>query len=115
VVQVWAVEDDWDPAELESNTFELEWPPRSGRRQTFPEIDRAEWFSIPVARQKILKARLPSCSIGSQKSLAGQTTDDYGLRGLSRSRTASWPLGRRVVGHVSSSARVRCQMSGRHS
>jgi predicted NUDIX family NTP pyrophosphohydrolase len=35
----------------------LEWPPRSGRRQTFPEIDRAEWFSIPVARQKILKGQ----------------------------------------------------------
>ena len=54
VVHVWAVEDDWDPAKLESNTFELEWPPRSGRRQTFPEIDRADWFSIPVARRKIL-------------------------------------------------------------
>jgi len=53
VVQVWAVEDDWDPAELESNTFELEWPPRSRRRQTFPEIDRAKWFSIPVARQAL--------------------------------------------------------------
>jgi predicted NUDIX family NTP pyrophosphohydrolase len=58
VVHAWAVEGDWDPADLHSNTFELEWPPRSGRRQTFPEIDRAAWFGIAAARLKILKGQV---------------------------------------------------------
>jgi predicted NUDIX family NTP pyrophosphohydrolase len=44
-VHVWAVQDDWDPADLQSNTFEMEWPPRSGRRHLFPEIDQAAWFN----------------------------------------------------------------------
>ena len=57
VVHVWAIEEDWDPADLQSNTFEMEWPPRSGRRQSFPEIDRAPWFSIAEARLKILKGQ----------------------------------------------------------
>jgi predicted NUDIX family NTP pyrophosphohydrolase len=44
---VWAVQDDWDdPANLRSNMFEMEWPPRSGRLETFPEFDRAAWFDI---------------------------------------------------------------------
>jgi len=42
---------------LASNTFDIEWPPRSGRRQSFPEVDRAEWFDIDSARQKILSAQ----------------------------------------------------------
>ncbi len=57
VVHVWAIEGDWDPADLESNAFEMEWPPRSGRRQSFPEIDRASWFGIAEARLKILKGQ----------------------------------------------------------
>ena len=57
VVHVWAIEEDWDPADLQSNTFEMEWPPRSGRRQSFPEIDRAYWFGIAEARLKILKGQ----------------------------------------------------------
>ena len=57
VVHVWAIEEDWDPADLQSNTFEMEWPPRSGRRQSFPEIDRASWFSVAEARLKILKGQ----------------------------------------------------------
>jgi predicted NUDIX family NTP pyrophosphohydrolase len=40
---------------ISSNTFEMEWPPKSGRTQTFPEVDRAEWFALPVARKKILE------------------------------------------------------------
>jgi predicted NUDIX family NTP pyrophosphohydrolase len=55
IVHVWAVEDDWEPIELQSNMFEMEWRPRSGQRQTFSELDRAEWFGIPEARTKILK------------------------------------------------------------
>ena len=54
VVTAWAVEGDFDPATLTSNMFELEWPPRSGRKATFPEVDRAEWFSPAQAREKIL-------------------------------------------------------------
>ena len=57
VVHVWAIEEDWDPADLRSNTFEMEWPPRSGRRQSFPEIDRASWFGVAEARLKILKGQ----------------------------------------------------------
>src|ERR1700704_6243517 len=50
----WAVAGDFDPATLVSNTFELEWPPRSGRKARFPEVDRAQWFSLDEAREKIL-------------------------------------------------------------
>ena len=56
-MHVWAVEDDWDVADLKSNTFELDWPPRSGRRQTFAELDRAAWFDVEEARTKILKGQ----------------------------------------------------------
>jgi predicted NUDIX family NTP pyrophosphohydrolase len=52
-VHAWAVEADCDPATIKANTFELEWPPRSGRREQFPEIDRAAWFSLPRAREKL--------------------------------------------------------------
>jgi predicted NUDIX family NTP pyrophosphohydrolase len=58
-VEVWAAEGDADPARLESNTFAMEWPPRSGRTQDFPEVDRAAWFSPPEAARKILKGQLP--------------------------------------------------------
>jgi predicted NUDIX family NTP pyrophosphohydrolase len=58
VVYAWAVESDFDPAQLRSNTFSMEWPPKSGRRASFPEIDRAEWFDLPTARAKILKGQL---------------------------------------------------------
>jgi predicted NUDIX family NTP pyrophosphohydrolase len=54
-----AVEGDCDPALLRSNVFEMEWPPRSGRVQSFPEVDRGEWFSVDEARRKILKSQEP--------------------------------------------------------
>ena len=57
IVTAFALEGDCDPAALRSNTFELEWPPRSGRRQSFPEVDRAQWFSPEEARQKILEGQ----------------------------------------------------------
>ena len=50
----WAVEADFPVAELKSNTFELEWPPKSGQKKKFPEVDRTEWFNPTEARQKIL-------------------------------------------------------------
>jgi len=59
IVHAWAVEDDLDPAEVRSNLCEIEWPPRSGRRVTIPEIDRAEWFDLATARRKILTGQAP--------------------------------------------------------
>ena len=50
---------DFDAAAIRSNTFTLEWPPRSGKQAEFPEIDRAAWFSLAEAREKILQAQLP--------------------------------------------------------
>lgn len=57
-VHAWAFEGDWDGAgPPASNTFEIEWPPKSGRRATFPEIDRMAFFALPLARRKILAAQ----------------------------------------------------------
>ena len=53
-VYAWAVEGDFDPSKLTSNKFSIEWPPKSGRLQEFPEIDRVDWFAIPEAQGKIL-------------------------------------------------------------
>jgi predicted NUDIX family NTP pyrophosphohydrolase len=58
-VTAWAVEGDFDPAALVSGTFEMEWPPRSGRKRSFPEVDRADWFSLDEARRKILTGQRP--------------------------------------------------------
>lgn len=59
VVHAWAAEGEFDAAALESNSFELEWPPRSGARREFPEVDRAEWFDPAAALDKILAAQGP--------------------------------------------------------
>lgn len=59
VVYAWAIESDFDVETLKSNTFSMEWPPRSGRREEFPEVDRACWFSVEVPRRKILKGQEP--------------------------------------------------------
>jgi predicted NUDIX family NTP pyrophosphohydrolase len=53
IIYAWAVETDFDPAQLESNTFEMEWPPKSGKTQAFPEIDKAEWFTPEEANVKL--------------------------------------------------------------
>jgi predicted NUDIX family NTP pyrophosphohydrolase len=58
-VRAWAVAGDLDVTTVVSNTFEMEWPPRSGRRQTFPECDRAEWFGLDAAAAKLLGAQRP--------------------------------------------------------
>jgi len=57
IVLAWAVRGDFDPARLESNTFALEWPPKSGGVRSFPEVDRAAWFDLTTAREKILKGQ----------------------------------------------------------
>ena len=59
LVDVWAVEGDFDPNDLNSNTFAMEWPPRSGRQREFPEVDRAAWFTPQAAADKILKGQRP--------------------------------------------------------
>lgn len=56
---IWARRADFDPATARSNTFELEWPPGSGRRQSFPELDRVAWFGIPEARGKLVVGLRP--------------------------------------------------------
>lgn len=59
VVHAWAFEADFDLSSFASNWFEMEWPPKSGRRQSFPEIDRVAYFPLPTARIKILSYQLP--------------------------------------------------------
>jgi predicted NUDIX family NTP pyrophosphohydrolase len=58
-IAAWACEGDFDPAKLKSNTFSLEWPPRSGRIVEFPEVDQAAWYSIDEAFMKINKGQKP--------------------------------------------------------
>jgi predicted NUDIX family NTP pyrophosphohydrolase len=59
VIKAWAIEHDLDASAIRSNTFEIEWPPRSGKRQAFPEVDRAAWFPEPIALQKVTKGQVP--------------------------------------------------------
>lgn len=58
-VKAWAFEGDCDPAHVQSNRFWLEWPPKSGRMQEFPEVDRADWFTLDRAVDYLLKAQEP--------------------------------------------------------
>ena len=58
-VKAWALEGDCDPKAIKSNTFTMEWPPHSGKEQQFPEIDRAGWFTLQQAREKILESQVP--------------------------------------------------------
>ncbi|MBR0701917.1 NUDIX domain-containing protein [Bradyrhizobium diazoefficiens] len=59
LVTAFAVELDLDPRSVRSNSFEMEWPPRSGKRQLFPEVDRAEWFTLEEARERINAGQRP--------------------------------------------------------
>jgi predicted NUDIX family NTP pyrophosphohydrolase len=59
IVEAFAVEGDLDPAGLRSNVFEMEWPPRSGRREYFPEVAEARWMTLPEAREVMLASQLP--------------------------------------------------------
>jgi predicted NUDIX family NTP pyrophosphohydrolase len=59
IVQAWAIQGDFDPASLKSNTFTLEWPPRSGRMREVPEVDRAAWFTPEGAARKLIKGQRP--------------------------------------------------------
>jgi predicted NUDIX family NTP pyrophosphohydrolase len=59
IVEAFVLEQDIDPSTIESNMFELEWPPRSGRHASFPEIDEARWLSLEAAEQAMLKSQKP--------------------------------------------------------
>jgi predicted NUDIX family NTP pyrophosphohydrolase len=59
LVLAWALQSDFDPSKLKSNTFSMEWPPKSGKQRNFPEVDKAAWFDIAAARRKILKGQEP--------------------------------------------------------
>jgi len=59
VVRAWAFEGDCDPGQVKSNTFTMEWPPRSGKMTEFPEVDRAEFFNLEKAKEKINEAQIP--------------------------------------------------------
>ncbi len=74
-VLCWAVEGNLDPAKVVSNTFELEWPPRSGKRVSFPEIDKSGWFTLPDARQLINERQI---------SLLEQLMEFLSKRGVSK-------------------------------
>jgi predicted NUDIX family NTP pyrophosphohydrolase len=59
IIHTWAVEGEVDEARIKSNEFEMEWPPRSGRRARFPEVDRGQWFLVPEARRRLLSSQVP--------------------------------------------------------
>ncbi len=58
IVHAWAIEADCDASKIQSNLFSMEWPPKSGRMQKFPEVDRAQWFAISEARNRIIAGQL---------------------------------------------------------
>ena len=58
-IYAWALQHDFDESQLVCNTFELEWPPKSGNMRLFPEVDRAEWFGIHQAKEKIISGQIP--------------------------------------------------------
>ena len=59
IVYAWAVQGDFDASEIDCNTFEIEWPPKSGKKKLFPEIDKGGWFTISEAKNKIIPGQLP--------------------------------------------------------
>jgi predicted NUDIX family NTP pyrophosphohydrolase len=58
IVRAFAIEGDCNPETIRSNTFTIEWPPRSGRQQTFPEVDRAAWFTVEKTKEKLLAGQV---------------------------------------------------------
>ena len=70
IVYAWATRGEFDTVSLKSNTFSMEWPPKSGGKQDFPEIDRAEWLTIEDAKHKILKGQVPFLIQLQEKSKA---------------------------------------------
>jgi predicted NUDIX family NTP pyrophosphohydrolase len=77
-VTVYAQEGDCDVTEIRSNEFTVEWPPRSGRMASFPEVDRAEWTPIDAARERLVKGQVPALDalLTRLSDAAGETRDD---------------------------------------
>lgn len=71
-ISAWAIESDFDPASVQSNTFTIEWPRGSGKQREFPEIDRAAWFDTVTARQKLVKGQLPFISTLEREVLGAE-------------------------------------------
>lgn len=86
-VKAWAFEGDCDPTQLHSNTFTMEWPPRSGQIQEFPEVDRADWFSLEEGKRHILKAQIPLLD-SLYKKLSVLQSDASRTKTVSRARTS---------------------------
>jgi predicted NUDIX family NTP pyrophosphohydrolase len=59
LVYAWALNQDLDVSTIKSNSFEMEWPPKSGKKQSFPEVDRAQWFPVLAAKKKIIASQIP--------------------------------------------------------
>jgi predicted NUDIX family NTP pyrophosphohydrolase len=82
LVRAWALESDLDVSEIRSNTFELEWPPGSGSVQSFPEVDRAGWFDLASAREKLVRGQVPLIeTLASLLEGSGQERDAGAGRG----------------------------------
>lgn len=73
IITAWAVEGDCSPVAIRSNTFSVEWPPKSGRQQEFPEVDRASWFTVAEAKVRILKGQLEFLNRLSTQIAAAQS------------------------------------------
>jgi predicted NUDIX family NTP pyrophosphohydrolase len=83
-VYAWAQEADFDASSPRSNLVEIEWPPKSGKTQSFPEIDKAAWFTLEVARQKLVKGQVPllealATQLGVSLEVLGQTNEQASL------------------------------------
>src|SRR6202050_5254517 len=77
IITAWAFEGDCSPKEIRSNLFTMEWPPKSGKTQEFPEVDRAAWFQLSQARTKLLKGQVAFINRLAKK--LGVTVEDNGL------------------------------------
>ena len=71
LVIAFAVQGDFDPSQLVPGEFEMEWPPRSGRVRSFPEIDRVAWFDVPAARTKVVKGQVPLLETLAERASGG--------------------------------------------
>ena len=92
VICAWAMRRDLDPASVKSNTFSMEWPPKSGRQQEFPEIDRAAWFTMETARYKLLKGQVGfldqlESKLGSDRSAPRAQAPESGGNGAPKQRS----------------------------
>jgi len=80
IIYIWLVRGDLDPASIKSDLFSIEWPPRSGITQQFPEVDRAAWFATDAARRKILKGQVPFIDQLERRLETGQRSDAVKVR-----------------------------------